>query len=307
MGVSNNDSKSFISSKSASGRLDMLKQKSLYMYRKGVAFEVTKSGSAYSLESGIYNQSVSFRKMDSDDARFIKKVRKEIKDGGVSLSLIDNVNYSSDIKYIRVNDKYRNGTVLDDLLCLDINSAYWRTAYLMGVISEKTYLLGMDMGKVTRLASLGSLAKTKETWCFDGVDFFSKSVERSVETEHIWFAICRKVSDLMTQIADELGDEFIFYWVDGLYIKNSDENKKKVVDFFAKYDYLCSSDEIKQIKFNDSDFEVYVSNKDTPKVFSYRHKNKLSKRNEKMRDLKEMTKIKNTVNSVLNGKYDYLK
>lgn len=267
--------------------LDILKKQSLSLFKKGIPFEIVKVGSSYSLSSKLYNQKTSFKRMDSADMNFIGKVKRYIIDNDIPYLVLDDVNSHTEIDYIQVNYEHYGLNRVEDLVCIDINSAYWQTALLLGFIDQKLYDEGMRKGKITRLASLGSLAKTREIWSFDGKNFKVKEKIRSIKTESVWFAICKHIGDLMNDVAKQLGSEFFFYWVDGIYIKNTEENIKFVNDFFESKGYKSKQDFVDYIEYSETNFKVKMRGNKPIKTFSY-SMTKSKKNNNTMKSLKNL-------------------
>ena len=139
----------------------------------------------------------------------------------------------------------------------------------MGIISKEIYNEGLKKDKITRLASLGSLAKRKEVYTYDGSIYRHVETIRSYETENLWFAICKRVSDIMQSLMNNLGDDFVFYWVDGIYFKRSEENIKKVTDFLSECSYECKFEDVSKVEFLHRTFLVHSETGKSSKLFSW--------------------------------------
>jgi hypothetical protein len=256
-----------------SSKLKVFKDKCSYLYKFGHPFTLIKSGSTYELQSEYYNERAVKGKFSPNAMNFIKAVKKHIIDNKIVVKFIDKDYKGQDIRYIEVGD-YAEGEVIENISLIDIRAAYWQTARNLGIIDYKLFQRGMAMNKVTRLAALGSLAKTKDIWKFDGEYLVKVKTEHSYATENIWFAICKKVSDVMQKIVKEIGDDMIFYWVDGIYVKNKPEVVLKVISIIKEANYSCSEKAINRVEFKHNSFLVYEpsleeDNTATPKEFSY--------------------------------------
>lgn len=245
-----------------------LKMKGNFLYNNKEPFVMIKCGNSYELKSNVFNGKAFKRGFTVSDVGFIKRIKNYVLKNEIALKFIDTNYKASGIQYIKVNH-YKAGTILNDLCYIDIDSAYWTTAYMLGVISKSIYTDGLDVKKPVRLAALGSLAKVKEVWAYDGDKFEKKPSIRSVETENIWFAICKKVSDVMNEVARELKEDFVFYWVDGIYVSNKPKVVQKVISIFQKHGYFSKSELIPEIRFFQDGFEVQGVIKDSVKRFSY--------------------------------------
>lgn len=194
----------------------------------------------------------------------------------VTYDYVDKIYHKDKVKYIAVRN-FEEGEVISDLIEIDINQAYWETAYMMGVISKEIFKKGLDMDKLVRLAALGSLAKKTEVWHYDGKDSFKKEkVINDQSTNNVWFAICQKVGDVMQEALKESGDDFMFYWVDAIFIKNNHSTAAKVTSVFNRNGYETKNKLIDRIEFMNNEFKVYSIRKDDdPRLFSYPNSNKV--------------------------------
>lgn len=118
----------------------------------------------------------------------------------------------------------------------DINHAYWRIAYIKGIISERTYNHGLDKDcKAIRLAALSILGREKK--------FIDVNVEnpKVYITQHFnknlndVFKYIRLVCfDMMNSLAKKLGDEFDCWRTDCIYFNDTPENRQIVKDYFEQ-------------------------------------------------------------------------
>lgn len=250
-----------------SQKVKILKDKCNFMYKAKKPFMLVKSGSSYELISTFYNDKAYRSGFSTSDLNFIKSVKNYVKKNDIDIEF-NECDYSSErIDYIKVN-KFKVGDVLEDLRCIDIKSAYWQTALNLGIISKEIYDKGMNVGKVVRLAALGSLAKKKDIWSFDGKELKKMDTVRS-EYENLWFAICKKVSDIMNHVVKSIGDDFVFYWVDGIYVKRSEGLLEKITKIFEEKGYFVHLELIPKVTFHENGFDVQSVLTDNVKNFSY--------------------------------------
>ena len=264
------DVKIINSEDSKSIKVQILKQKCNFLYKTKRPFTLYKSGSTYHLKSGIWNEKAFKSGFEAKDLSFIKSVKNYVVKSGIAIDFLDN-NYSHDeIEYIRVN-RFKPGDVLNDLLYIDINSAYWHAAFQLNVISKEIYEKALDpknnISKVVRLAALGSLAKRSDVWSYDGSRLKKLDTIKSYDTENVWFAICKRVSDVMTEISKKIGNDFVFYWVDGIYVKK--EAKETVQNHLKQSGFSSKMEMIEFIKFEKNLFQVKENNAEDTKKFNY--------------------------------------
>lgn len=246
---------------------DIIIQKALYLKSLGEEFTLTKINNSFKLESEYYGRlsSSSNRKIPPIELGFIRRVRNHVINNQIYEQFISKLYYPKDINYVAIK-KRESGYEVDDVVEIDIDEAYYKTAFNLGVIDTKLYLEGSkENGKISkkgRLIALGSLARKEEHYHFVG-DRLRRETTRSVLTENVWYSICKRVSDLMHQAKVIAGDDFIIYWVDGIYIKNNPAKIEKIIKLFneSKYDAKIRSN--LSVKFTDD--KVLIKDKSSNK------------------------------------------
>ena len=117
----------------------------------------------------------------------------------------------------------------------DLNHAYWRIAYNLGIISKSTYLKGLDDEfKVVRLSALSTLGKGKEYFVIKDGKMTNEVVRIGYDEEKdtLYRAIRYTCFKIMQDIKKMLGDDFLCYRTDCVYYVDTPENRKMVRDFF---------------------------------------------------------------------------
>jgi hypothetical protein len=144
------------------------------------------------------------------------------------------------IRYIHILNKQKE-KVFDNIIEIDVNEAYWKTAKILGVIDDNLYNAGSKenskISKKTRLIALGSLAKKTDVYHFKGSRIVKHEVIRSYLTENVWYSICKTLSDAMWEARKIAGNDFFLFWVDGIYIKNNPEKAKAIKEHFESLGY----------------------------------------------------------------------
>ena len=222
----------------------------IYEYHHGTITIKTKSCIATSRDS----------KYSTDELNFIKKVKRAVKSSeNLSSARRMYENQSSGaIKYFWYNEKIKPNSELSDCLNIDLNSAYWATAFKLGLISEALYKEGLDESKIkkqTRLTAIGSLAKKVKVYEFDGRE--QRKIEDRIveETAFVWDVICNEVGKVLHEAAKKSGKDFIFFWVDGIYIKKS--SRKVVESVFSNHGYDYKIIDCKKITTTDKNILVH--------------------------------------------------
>lgn len=112
---------------------------------------------------------------------------------------------------------------VEDVYEIDLNQAYYYAAYIMGFIDEDFFKKTLDLPKHIRLRLLGSIATVKHIEESDGEEITYDTIENQ-KMRDIWHNIVCHVDRVMTEMAEALGDRFIFYWVDGIYFTTFGEH-----------------------------------------------------------------------------------
>jgi hypothetical protein len=123
----------------------------------------------------------------------------------------------------------------------DLNHAYWRIAFNLGIITKNTYMRGLDDElKVVRLAALSTLGKGKDYNIIkDGV--ITKEVIKigaNEQMDSLYKAIRYTCYKYMYQVKKLLGKDFLCYKTDAIYYCDTKPNRLIVEEFFIKKDLL---------------------------------------------------------------------
>lgn len=137
------------------------------------------------------------------------------------------------------NDKFDNFEYR--ITGTDLNHAYWRIAYNLGIITKATYLKGLDDDfKVVRLAALSTLGTGKEYVVIKKGVITNELVKVGVDEDlKLLYKIIRYTCyKYMQQIKRLLKDDFVAYRTDCIYYTDKPENRKLVKDFCDKKEML---------------------------------------------------------------------
>lgn len=127
---------------------------------------------------------------------------------------------------------------------IDLNHAYWRLAYLKGIINEKTYNYGLEEPtketkgniKALRLATLSILGREKSFEIWENGTLVEKEITQPLDPlQQMVFKYIRLMCyDLMNNVAKKLGKDFDCWKTDCIYFKDTPENRKIVCDYFDR-------------------------------------------------------------------------
>lgn len=127
----------------------------------------------------------------------------------------------------------------EQALGIDINHCYWRTIYLQGVITDETYQKGIENPDYRdgRLIAVGTLGKKISVTKYrDGekVDEFIDDRDYIKYGGFFW-QVLSKIYDLMLDLYNSLGKDFLMFLTDCIIIKPS--RKADAIAIMEKHGY----------------------------------------------------------------------
>ena len=131
---------------------------------------------------------------------------------------------------IYYNPIHRNGYE-GEVTATDLNHAYWRIAYNLGIITKNTYLKGLDIeSKSTRLASLSTLGAPKTYYLIKEGEVTNEliAVGGDAAMAELYVLIRLTCFKMMMEVKQMLGNDFIAYKTDCVYYVKTKENVKIV-------------------------------------------------------------------------------
>jgi hypothetical protein len=148
--------------------------------------------------------------------------------------------YISD-KRIKALDRlpvnFWNQNMLDfqgKITATDVNHAYWRIAFMQGIISEKTYTKGLLIkDKSIRLAALANLASSKEYQVIRDGQMTNKTIVLKYDPilQKVYNNVRYTCYNYMMTMAHMLKEDFICYKTDCIYYVDKPENRKMVQEY----------------------------------------------------------------------------
>lgn len=218
-----------------------------YAKQSGFPFQLKISNYTTEIVSELYNiQFMQSMRSKSCFAAF-SKIRSNVKTQNKPVVDKTGLSYfSHDFK-----KDFDSETVIN----IDLKSAYATALYLRGIITEDTYDYLSRIPKLDRLASVGMLASRKHVFDYNNKGKLVSYKKEVSEYENFFFYAVRCVQEIMFVMRFIAGADYLFTWVDGIYIR---PNIDKVAELTA---YL------QEINFNFTietlqDFKVrIVSNK----------------------------------------------
>jgi len=139
------------------------------------------------------------------------------------------------------NGEYKNA------VCVDLNSAYLQALYNLTLITKDTQTwIQKYLSKTERLVCVGMLAKQKEILTFNNKKILTETKEEA-KNRFIFNAVIQEVASVMNEIKSDHANDFIAYWVDGIYLKN-EWIAFDVADEFEKAGFPCKIEYLENFK-----------------------------------------------------------
>jgi hypothetical protein len=188
----------------------------------------------------------------------LNKLKAEIKKSNIIIDEIDktNIDYfgikeNLKLSIKKIRDKKNNNFFLN----IDIKSAYLTALRNENIISEEFFEEVNKCKKSERLRLLGSLATTKNIYKYKNGELVFLDQKKSDLENYFWFC-CLEIGDLMQKISTKLENNFLFFWVDGIYsLYNS--SMDLIIEELNKNNYLFSFDicRLKTFEENEESFK----------------------------------------------------
>jgi hypothetical protein len=143
-------------------------------------------------------------------------------------------------KYAQIEyNKELNEELFGKITATDLNHAYWRIAYNLGIITDKTYTKGLnDDFKAVRLASLSTMGANKKYQKIKNGKLLDeyKVIYGDDNLKDVYKLIRLTCYKYMNQVKKKLGRDFLCYKTDCIYYIDTQYNRKIVKDFFKEKD-----------------------------------------------------------------------
>jgi hypothetical protein len=143
-------------------------------------------------------------------------------------------------KYAQIEyNKELNEELFGKITATDLNHAYWRIAYNLGIITDKTYTKGLnDDFKAVRLASLSTMGANKKYQKIKNGKLLDeyKVYYGDDKLKDVYKLIRLTCYKYMNQVKKKLGRDFLCYKTDCIYYIDTQYNRKIVNDFFKEKD-----------------------------------------------------------------------
>lgn len=137
----------------------------------------------------------------------------------------------------------------DDISEIDLTKAYYYASLHLGYISREFFDRCMEIPKQQRLRLIGSIATRKTIWTYEAgnTEPVKVHVKEDKKLRLAWDNIVRYVDKAMNEVERFLGEDFLFYWVDGVYFRDYGHNAKKIQLIFQKYGFESTYEKLHRV------------------------------------------------------------
>ena len=166
-----------------------------------------------------------------------------------------------------------NGEYLtfENCLEIDINKAYYQALLNMNLLSVETYERFISLPKEIRLALVGSLATRKNTYYYELGELEKHEIKVDKELREVFFCCVDMVDKALKSFKYLQKENFLFYWVDGIYLKDNERIKRDLKIIEARFNFSFSVEPCEKIIFlkcNEYNTKIGVKQGDKNKVFN---------------------------------------
>lgn len=142
------------------------------------------------------------------------------------------------------------GALPREAVCVDIKAAYATTLRNMGLIPPDTLSHVMALPKGDRLKAVGMLATRKNVQVWEDARLTNITQQDSPTRGH-FFDVCKYVGKVMQGLSVELGEPFLFFWVDGVFMRADPAKVAFATEYLADHGYRVSSEPVTGLKRSD--------------------------------------------------------
>ena len=167
------------------------------------------------------------------------------------------------------NHKVISESVGDMVKSFDMKACYWNTAKKLGIISEKTYIEGLDAPKDYRLIALGSYSKSTYITEIDKGKTIDRINYKSPKIA-VWYRILQEVEKIYNEATDIVGMDNYLMWRTDQIICN-EKMTSELTKYFRSENIATTKDILKVTNYerstlsgiylsrpNDNKFDIFV-------------------------------------------------
>lgn len=143
---------------------------------------------------------------------------------------------------------------------IDISSAYANCLLNSKLISKETYNFIQKIPKTERLPAMGMLARNQLIINFEKGE--PTTNERfTADTAQVFFYVISEINKLMQEVMNMAGEHFLFYWVDGIFLKDDIpvDLLDKIEAVFLNKNYSVKYESVKDLVWKREEDSVVIT------------------------------------------------
>lgn len=222
-------------------------------------FSLKISNYTASVKAGEHAYFFSEDVIDTKAFRYYQKMNKEV---------------AGEVREIPTNVKYHDfsGLVnseenIEEIICIDISSAYLSVLRNENIISQDTFnwinttSTKNKKAKTARLKSVGMFAKNPMELIFENGEIKDFKQNRS-PFAWVFFLACQKTGEAMEKCKKELGNDFLFYWVDGIFFRNNTEKIPIILEILKTLGFKAKQENVSNLRKSEKTLLFNKDNKE---------------------------------------------
>lgn len=170
--------------------------------------------------------------------------------------------------------KYFHNDIKKSLSCneayqIDITKAYATALKNSGYITNDTFLYLDGLKKEDRLASVGMLASVRNEFDYRGDEIVDHRIVESPYQNFFFFSV-ERIYEVMTACRLSCYEDYLFTWVDAIYIRSNKKALRKIVNLLYYNGYECKVQPLQSIscKINGRTISVGICDESGLKKFN---------------------------------------
>lgn len=183
------------------------------LIQKNVPHTVTYTGSTVKVKLADEKPPILFTQADLSprELSFVQMTKREVIQNAESLRLPERKP-----RFYHIYPWRPAGAQATELVEVDVSSAFWDTAYKIGLLSDRIFQAGEGVRKEVRLIALGSAAAVQRSFVFDGFEYVDASEQCDEWGRKAYFYVASLVTALCRGVCEAIPGAAALYWVDAV-------------------------------------------------------------------------------------------
>jgi hypothetical protein len=222
-------------SESESFKKNLVENKNSFVLTKSTFYEQFLFGN---IRYDFSNAFKSFRELS-----LMSQFKKQVKANAHKCSAVD----VRKIKYFDYSKKTHIGLepgevrVFKKCIEIDISAAYLYAFLNYGLIDETLFNKIIALQKFKRLPIMGAIASIKEVSEYVNGVKVSTEILKNDELRNAWFFVSLKIDEMLNQCVILSGNDYLFYYVDGIYFNANEALKNKIINYFKNKNFKSNT------------------------------------------------------------------